>query len=487
MKESKLESGNAVHLISPISHQTTGWSGDTSAIHLLPSNQAKMANFQMRSYSPATTGLSSMTFGGIPTSLGGFSLINADVPMPVSRQYTTWLNTAANQMPVSYAAVQPSYTLTAVQPAVQNLELVSSAQPVELVSTAVQPSALNLVTGGRTYGAVQLAGATHATTNLQPVTAAMASLQRKVEYIPTGYTGEPAQTQVVNVPPNEQGIHINFVSKSSPLTVSSQHIPGEAGQVHVSESEDEPHRLVHNVKKSVIQEVNEVVQPYRILKQEVKPTIEQSHTLVPHGDTIPLSGRASGIISAEVAQVHKAELGDKQIVFGAKPTSYLSGALMSPQYATAYTTGAVAAPQMATYAYTKPAATSFVAVPTGSLSHYAANVVAQPAAAMEKVAVTEIAQPVTTHQWSIAQPASVMKFGTPVSGYTTETKFVKPTMTSSFHMGKPGAIHSGLNLAGGKSTFGLAKMSTVSQPASFTWSSGNKQFNSGLRTGIVRY
>lgn len=233
--------------------------------------------------------------------------------------------------------------------------------------------------------------------------------------------------------------------------------------------------------------MNEVVQPYRILKQEVKPTIEQSHTLVPHGDTIPLSGRASGIISAEVAQVHKAELGDKQIVFGAKPTSYLSGALMSPQYATAYTTGAVAAPQMATYAYTKPAATSFVAVPTGSLSHYAANVVAQPAAAMEKVAVTEIAQPVTTHQWSIAQPASVMKFGTPVSGYTTETKFVKPTMTSSFHMGKPGAIHSGLNLAGGKSTFGLAKMSTVSQPASFTWSSGNKQFNSGLRTGIVRY
>lgn len=130
-------------------------------------------------------------------------------------------------MPVSYAAVQPSYTLTAVQPAVQNLELVSSAQPVELVSTAVQPSALNLVTGGRTYGAVQLAGATHATTNLQPVTAAVASLQRKVEYIPTGYTGEPAQTQVVNVPPNEQGIHINFVSKSSPLTVSSQHIPGE--------------------------------------------------------------------------------------------------------------------------------------------------------------------------------------------------------------------------------------------------------------------
>lgn len=69
--------------------------------------------------------------------------------------------------------------------------------------------------------------------------------------------------------------------------------------MHVTESEDEPHRLVHNVKKSVLQEVNEVVQPYRVLKTEVKPVIEQGHTLVAQGEHIPLSGRVGGIIATE--------------------------------------------------------------------------------------------------------------------------------------------------------------------------------------------
>ena len=61
--------------------------------------------------------------------------------------------------------------------------------------------------------------------DVRPVTAAVTTLQRTVDYVPVGFTGRAASTQVVNVPPNEQGLHINFVSKSSPLTVSSQHIP----------------------------------------------------------------------------------------------------------------------------------------------------------------------------------------------------------------------------------------------------------------------
>ena len=61
---------------------------------------------------------------------------------------------------------------------------------------------------------------------VRPVTAAVATIRRTVDYVPVGYSGEPASTQVVNVPPNEQGLHLNFVSKSSPLTVSQQHIPG---------------------------------------------------------------------------------------------------------------------------------------------------------------------------------------------------------------------------------------------------------------------
>lgn len=62
---------------------------------------------------------------------------------------------------------------------------------------------------------------------LSPVTAAVQSLRRTVDYVPVPYSGEAPQTQVVNVPPNEQGLHINVVSKSSPLTVSQQHIAGK--------------------------------------------------------------------------------------------------------------------------------------------------------------------------------------------------------------------------------------------------------------------
>lgn len=51
----------------------------------------------------------------------------------------------------------------------------------------------------------------------------------------------------------------------------------------------------------MVQEVNEVVQPFRVLKQEVKPVIEAAHTVVAQGENIPLSGRTSGIIATQAA------------------------------------------------------------------------------------------------------------------------------------------------------------------------------------------
>jgi len=58
------------------------------------------------------------------------------------------------------------------------------------------------------------------------VNAAVTTLKRTVDYRPVPYSGEPIIPQVVDVPPSEQPVQLNFQSKSSPLIVSQQHIPG---------------------------------------------------------------------------------------------------------------------------------------------------------------------------------------------------------------------------------------------------------------------
>jgi len=131
---------------------------------------------------------------------------------------------------------------------------------------------------------------------VQQVTAAVISNPRTVEYKAVPYSGEPAVPQVIDVPPSEQPVQLNFYSKSSPLLVSQQHIAGEPGEVQVTQSEDEPHRLVHQVTKPVIQEVQEIIQPYRQITQEINPVIEQANTIVSQGQGVHLSGLHGGIV-----------------------------------------------------------------------------------------------------------------------------------------------------------------------------------------------
>jgi len=154
-----------------------------------------------------------------------------------------------------------------------------------------------------------------------PVNAAVLSAGRTVDYRSVPFSGDAIVPQVVDVPPTEQPVQLNFHSKSSPLIVSQTHIPGEPGQVQVTQSEDEPHRLVHTVTKPVIQEVNEVIQPYRQLTQEVNPVIEQAHTTVSQGEGARITGLAGGIIGGSgLANVYGAGLYGAGLgnIYGAK-------------------------------------------------------------------------------------------------------------------------------------------------------------------------
>lgn len=53
-----------------------------------------------------------------------------------------------------------------------------------------------------------------------------------------------------------------------------------AEEVKEINSEEEPHRVVHNVYRPVIQEVTEVVQPFRKVIQKVEPVIEEMKTII---------------------------------------------------------------------------------------------------------------------------------------------------------------------------------------------------------------
>lgn len=149
------------------------------------------------------TGLSAFTLGGIPSSHQGLAVLSL-AGAPQTQQYTTLLDNQAIQ---DTGAIQ----------------LVQQESPVQIIEAR---KADDSILFNRDLG-LNLAVGRAAVDVAQPVTAAVTSIGRKIEYIPMAYSGQPASTQLVNVPPNEQGLHINFVSKSSPLTVSQQHIPGK--------------------------------------------------------------------------------------------------------------------------------------------------------------------------------------------------------------------------------------------------------------------
>ncbi|OTF69514.1 hypothetical protein BLA29_012443, partial [Euroglyphus maynei] len=72
---------------------------------------------------------------------------------------------------------------------------------------------------------------------------------------------------------------IIFRSASSSLNVLQRH-QGSTGDTQESSSEDEPHRLLHTVTKPIIQEIHEVISPYRKIVQEVHPVQEEIKTVV---------------------------------------------------------------------------------------------------------------------------------------------------------------------------------------------------------------
>lgn len=116
------------------------------------------------------------------------------------------------------------------------------------------------------------------------VSAAIQQLGRTVEYRPLAYQEAPIQAQVIEIEPSDNPVHLHFKTRSSTLSLSQSHSPAVPQQYETKKEVDEPQRLAIEVQRPAIQEVREIISPYRQLEQQINPVQESLHTVVTKGE-----------------------------------------------------------------------------------------------------------------------------------------------------------------------------------------------------------
>ncbi|KAH9401009.1 hypothetical protein TYRP_002594 [Tyrophagus putrescentiae] len=126
-----------------------------------------------------------------------------------------------------------------------------------------------------------------------PVEAAVHT-KKTIEVIPVRFEepkeGEP---QVIEISPYEVPLSIVFKTATNKINVNQEHRSETPEEVKETTSEEEPHRVVHNVYRPVIQEVTEVIQPIRKMLQRVEPVIEEMKTIISKAGP-PEGGNSNG-------------------------------------------------------------------------------------------------------------------------------------------------------------------------------------------------
>ncbi|KAH9494080.1 hypothetical protein DERF_014797 [Dermatophagoides farinae] len=97
------------------------------------------------------------------------------------------------------------------------------------------------------------------------------------QYEPTSQTLEP---QIIDVVPDEQPIQIVFRSSSAKVQVKQVHTPIPYNDVETTRTEEKPQLVLHKLVRPIVQEVIEIIQPYRRVTQEIRPVLEEIRTVV---------------------------------------------------------------------------------------------------------------------------------------------------------------------------------------------------------------
>ncbi|OTF77006.1 DFP2-like protein, partial [Euroglyphus maynei] len=141
-----------------------------------------------------------------------------------------------------------------------------------------------------------------------PVQAAVRS-RHVIEYVDIDLPQEDVAPQIIDVDAGHLPLILNFKSASSRIQVHQTHEGSEPGEIQETESEDEPQLLRHSVTKPIIQEVREIITPFRRIVQEIRPVEEEVKTIVARG-----RGRTTGDTTAVAAGVTTAKTGSTNTV-----------------------------------------------------------------------------------------------------------------------------------------------------------------------------
>jgi hypothetical protein len=306
---------------------------------------------------------------------------------------------------VSQYAVRPqAVNIVAAQPAI-------SAQPIAVV--AAQPASVN-------YGVQRVAHYGQQSQQVVPVSAAIHST-RTVEYKPVPYSGDALVPQEVIVEPSEIPLNIHFKSRSSSISVSQSHEAGQPGTVEQTSSQDEPSRVIHEVHKPIIQEVREIITPYRQVTQEVQPVVEQVHTVVSRGEGVRQQYVAQPVVQQQIQQVQQV----RQLQAVAQPVQATFQSFQQPavssfaiqqqpiaQFAVAQPAVEVQQPAVATLAFAQPVAAVQSVAAQPAVYGQSFRVAAQPAVQSYSFGVAQPASGYIQSVRSVQQPASVVSYHT---------------------------------------------------------------------------
>lgn len=113
--------------------------------------------------------------------------------------------------------------------------------------------------------------------------------ERKANHRPHFYTAKemqvtfetpPMPPQIINIDTGKVPLVFHFRTESSPLSVKQTHNSMDPPQVEETKSLDEPHFVKHRVIKPIVQEIHEIILPFRKIIQEIKPVQEEVKTIV---------------------------------------------------------------------------------------------------------------------------------------------------------------------------------------------------------------
>lgn len=106
--------------------------------------------------------------------------------------------------------------------------------------------------------------------------------KHSVQTVPVASSKMAGKTPVIDINSDALPLTLRFNSQSSRINAIQKHL-GHAGQVHKQNAVDEPDLLIQNIQKPVIQEVREIISPFRKITQEVLPVREQIQTIIARG------------------------------------------------------------------------------------------------------------------------------------------------------------------------------------------------------------